>query len=70
MTRSAVYALGLLALVAGPAPAQTPEAVSVPPITASRHPEEGRPFIRPYQIREVGVNGQIWSIVQDKRGVL
>jgi signal transduction histidine kinase/DNA-binding response OmpR family regulator len=71
MTRSAFSLFVLLALGSVDLTrAQAPEPVSVPATTPTRHPEEGRPFIRPYQIRDVGVNGQIWSIVQDTRGVL
>jgi signal transduction histidine kinase/CheY-like chemotaxis protein len=38
--------------------------------TSTRHPEEGRPFIRSYRPTEVGGGGQTWSIIQDKRGVI
>jgi signal transduction histidine kinase/CheY-like chemotaxis protein len=70
MTRFAVCALGLLALSVAPARTQAPEPVSVPPATNTRHPEEGRPFIRTYQVRDAGAIGQIWAILQDPRGVL
>jgi signal transduction histidine kinase/DNA-binding response OmpR family regulator len=71
MIRSAVCALGLLMLGSvGVSRAQPPEPVSVPAATPTRHPEEGRPFIRAYQVREVGINGQNWAVIQDKRGVL
>jgi signal transduction histidine kinase/CheY-like chemotaxis protein len=50
------------AAVAQPAPASTAVAI--------RHPEEGRPFIRRYSSPNVGVAGQIWSILQDSRGVI
>ena len=36
----------------------------------SRHPEEGRPFIRNYRPLEVGGGGQNWAMVQDSRGVI
>ena len=46
-----------------PATAATPRA-------ALRNAEEGRPLIRTYRPAEVGGDGQIWSIVQDRRGVI
>ena len=66
MPRSVVLALGVVVVGAGAAGAQAPP----PPQAQARHPEEGRPFIRGYQPAEVGGTGQIWSILQDKRGVL
>ena len=36
----------------------------------SRHPDEGRPFIRNYRPLEVGGGGQNWTMVQDARGVI
>ena len=50
-------------------------AQSLPPATPVspapvRHAEDGRPFIRAYRPTEVGGAGQIWSILQDRRGVM
>jgi signal transduction histidine kinase/CheY-like chemotaxis protein len=70
MTRAVVCALGLIALGLTSAHSQAPEPVAVPRVTNTRHPEEGRPFIRPYQVRDAGAIGQIWAILQDPRGVL
>ncbi len=70
MTRSVVFALGLVVTCAAVPAAQSPGATTPPPQTQARHPEEGRPFIRSYQPAEVGGNGQIWSILQDSRGVI
>ena len=47
-----------------PAPGTPGQAVPV------LHPEEGRPFVRGYRPFEAGGGGQIWSIVQDRRGLL
>ena len=71
MTRSAVFAFGFVLACAGWSAAQPAGTTAAPPPqTQGRHPEEGRPFIRGYQPAEVGGTGQIWSILQDKRGVL
>jgi signal transduction histidine kinase/DNA-binding response OmpR family regulator len=70
MTRAVVCALGLIALGLTSAHSQAPEPVAVPRATNTRHPEEGRPFVRGYQVRDAGINGQVWAILQDKRGVL
>jgi hypothetical protein len=37
---------------------------------ATRHPEEGRPFIRHYKPVELGGESQNWALVQDARGVV
>ncbi len=67
MPRSVVLPLGLVfVLVCVTAGLAQPAA----PISAARSPEEGRPFIRSYQVRDVGAVGQIWSILQDARGVI
>ena len=71
MTRSVVFALGLVVTCAAVPAAQSPGATTPPPqAQAARHPEEGRPFVRSYAPAEVGGNAQIWSIVQDSRGVI
>ncbi|MBK5298633.1 MAG: GAF domain-containing protein, partial [Vicinamibacteria bacterium] len=70
MTRSVVFALGIVLACAGAPAAQPPGAGLTAPVVESRNPEEGRPFIRSYAPAEVGGNGQIWSIVQDSRGVI
>jgi signal transduction histidine kinase/CheY-like chemotaxis protein len=70
LTRLAVCAFGLLMLGEAPARTQGRETITAPKTTVTRHPEEGRPFIRQYQIRDVGVVGQIWAVLQDPRGVL
>ena len=64
MTRLACLVAGVLSLYAA-AFAQTPPS---PPV--ERPSEEGRPFIRGYAPVNVGGNGQVWAIVQDKRGVI
>ena len=70
MKRPAVLALAIV-LAGGATPAaQPPEPIALPQATATRHPEEGRPFIRSYQVRDSGVIGQIWAVLQDPRGVL
>jgi signal transduction histidine kinase/CheY-like chemotaxis protein len=51
-----------------PAPVAATSAAETAPIT--RHPEEGRPFIRTYAPLDVNAAGQNWSIVQDARGVI
>ena len=59
--------LGLVLLGASAAFAQpTPSGAA----RATRHPEEGRPFVRRYAPAEVGGNSQVWAIVQDPRGVI
>ena len=71
MTRLVVFAFGLVVACAALPAAQSPGATTPPPqAQAARHPEEGRPFIRSYAPADVGGNGQIWSIVQDSRGVI
>ena len=70
MTRSVVFALGLVVTCSAIPAAQSPGATTPPPQAQARHPEEGRPFIRGYQPAEVGGTSQIWSILQDRRGVL
>ena len=62
-------ALGLVLACASAALAQaTPAGPASAP--ATRHPEEGRPFVRRYAPAEVGGNTQVWAIVQDPRGVI
>ena len=70
MTRSAVFAFGFVLACAGFRPRSRAGTTTPPPQTQARHPEEGRPFIRGYQPADVGGTGQIWSILQDRRGVL
>ena len=66
--------LSVLSLSAAPtkpsreAPAALPDVA--PANAASRHPEEGRPLIRAYRPSDVGMSNQVWTILQDKRGVL
>ena len=48
-----------------PAPSPAPAAAS-----STRNPDAGRPFVRVYRPYDVGGASQIWSIVQDKRGML
>ena len=62
-------ALGIFLACASVALAQaTPAGTASAP--ATRHPEEGRPFVRRYAPAEVGGNTQVWAIVQDPRGVI
>ena len=71
MKRLVVFALGLVLVCADIPAAQSPGAAAPPPQpTQTRHAEEGRPFVRNYAPADVGGNGQIWSIVQDSRGVI
>ena len=70
MTRLVVFVLGLVLLCAGTPAAQAPGSTTPPPQAQVRHLEEGRPFVRGYAPADVGGNGQIWSIVQDSRGVI
>jgi signal transduction histidine kinase/DNA-binding response OmpR family regulator len=62
----AALALALPAALVAQAPAPRPPDAAA----TSRHPEEGRPLVRRYQPFEAGGGGQVWSIVQDRRGVL
>ena len=70
LIRPAALVLGVVLACAGAAAAQPPASIAAAPATPTRHPEEGRPFIRPYQVRDVGVIGQVWAVLQDPRGVL
>jgi signal transduction histidine kinase/DNA-binding response OmpR family regulator len=70
--RAAIAAVVVAALQ--PAAAQTPPAAGLRPATAAataaRRADEGRPFIRAYDPRDVGGGGQNWALVQDPRGVI
>jgi signal transduction histidine kinase/CheY-like chemotaxis protein len=71
MTRSVVFVVGLVVTCAAVPAAQSPGPTTLPQqAQAARHPEEGRPFVRHYQPAEIGGTSQIWSILQDKRGVI
>jgi signal transduction histidine kinase/CheY-like chemotaxis protein/ligand-binding sensor domain-containing protein len=67
MLRTVLLSVGLGLGVASAALAQPPSSGAT---TTTRHPEEGRPFIRHYRPVEVGGGGQTWAILQDKRGVI
>ena len=71
MLRTVLLSLGVLA-APWPGLCQSPPAspASGNPAASTRHPEEGRPFIRNYRPTEVGGGAQTWAIVQDKRGVI
>lgn len=58
-----LLSVGLVLAISWPGLAQTSG-----PATSTRHPEEGRPFIRTYRPTEVGGGSQTWAIIQDKRG--
>ena len=66
MLRTVLSSLGLILACAWPGFAQS----SPSPSSPTRHPEEGRPFIRTYRPLEVGGGTQTWAIVQDRRGVI
>ena len=71
MTRVISAALTIvlgLSMLATAQPAGEP----APPPSASsmRSPEAGRPFVRVYRPYDVGGASQVWSIVQDKRGMM
>jgi hypothetical protein len=70
MTRFVPAFVGLLLAWPSPLLAQAPAATSSGPAAPSRHPEEGRPFIRSYAPDELGGGNQNWAIVQDRRGVI
>ena len=71
MTRSAIIWLGLVFVSPCIGYAQAPPAPAPAPAAAvTRHPEEGRPFIRIYQPIEIGGGSQTWCVLQDRRGVL
>ena len=70
MLRTAFLCLGVVLALPGSGHAQAAPPASGNPAASTRHPEEGRPFIRHYRPTEVGGGGQTWTIVQDKRGVL
>ena len=72
MRRPWGLALGLVLACASAALAQASPATPAGTASASatRHPEEGRPFVRRYAPAEVGGNTQVWAIVQDPRGVI
>ena len=60
----------LALLLSWPSLALAQPAVSGPANASSRHPEEGRPFIRSYRPQEVAGDGQNWATAQDARGVI
>jgi signal transduction histidine kinase/DNA-binding response OmpR family regulator len=62
--------LGAPLLAAQASPPAIATATTAAPAIAARSPEAGRPFIRVYRPLDVGGGSQIWSIVQDKRGLL
>jgi signal transduction histidine kinase/CheY-like chemotaxis protein/ligand-binding sensor domain-containing protein len=62
--------VGLLALATVSVSAAPGDQLSVSTASATRHPEEGRPFIRAYQPLEIGGGSQTWAILQDRRGVM
>ncbi len=66
MLRTVLLSVGVGLGVASAALAQPPSSGA----TATRHPEEGRPFIRHYRPVDVGGGGQTWAILQDTRGVI
>ena len=66
MLRTVLLSMGVVLAAASPAFTQP----ASPAASASRHPEEGRPFIRSYRPAEVGGGGQTWAILQDRRGVI
>ena len=70
MLRTVFLCLGVVLALPGSGHAQAAPPASGNPAASTRHPEEGRPFIRHYRPTEVGGGGQTWTIVQDKRGVL
>src|SRR5829696_4304098 len=67
MTRLVWVLVCLMFAGSSSATAQAPRPPSPAPV---RHAEDGRPFIRAYRPTEVGGAGQIWSILQDRRGVM
>jgi signal transduction histidine kinase/DNA-binding response OmpR family regulator len=72
MTRAAFVFIAIVLLTPTASHAQ-PAVSTGPPSTTpapSRHPEEGRPFIRSYRPIELAGGGQNWTIVQDQRGVI
>jgi signal transduction histidine kinase/CheY-like chemotaxis protein len=66
MLRTVLLSVGLVLAISWPGFAQTTSG----PAPSTRHPEEGRPFIRTYRPTEVGGGGQTWAILQDNRGVI
>src|SRR4029078_10602078 len=64
---SIVLGLPLLAARPSAAPAAAPAA---PAASDAPHPDAGRPFIRLYRPYDVGGASQVWSIAQDRRGML
>jgi signal transduction histidine kinase/DNA-binding response OmpR family regulator len=70
MMRFVPVLVGLLVVWPSALFAQTPEGTPPGPAGPSRHPEEGRPFIRSYGPSELGGDGQNWAMVQDSRGVI
>jgi hypothetical protein len=70
MTRLVWVLVCLMFAGSATATAQSPAAAT--PISSGpvRHSEDGRPFIRAYRPTEVGGAGQIWSMLQDRRGVM
>jgi signal transduction histidine kinase/CheY-like chemotaxis protein/ligand-binding sensor domain-containing protein len=60
----------LALLLSWPSLALAQPTAPAPANASSRHPEEGRPFIRGYRPQEVAGDGQNWAIAQDARGVI
>jgi hypothetical protein len=71
MTRVVPAALiVLLGLPLGATQSAQGSAPAAPAESSARSPEVGHPFVRVYRPYDVGGASQIWSIVQDKRGML
>ncbi len=70
MSRFAVPLALLLLVLAAPVTAQAPSPTTTDATPPSRHPEEGKPFIRNYPPDVYGGGGQNWGMVQDARGVI
>jgi signal transduction histidine kinase/CheY-like chemotaxis protein len=70
MTRVVPAVLAIVLGVPLAAPQSPSPATAPPAVTSAQNPEAGRPFVRVYRPYDVGGAGQIWSIVQDKRGLL
>jgi hypothetical protein len=70
MTRLVWVLVCLMFAGSATATAQSPPAAT--PISSApvRHSEDGRPFIRAYRPTEVGGAGEIWSMLQDRRGMM
>jgi signal transduction histidine kinase/DNA-binding response OmpR family regulator len=53
-----------------PPPLPVPSPVTAPSSNAARPSDAGHPFVRVYRPYDVGGASQVWSIVQDARGLL